>query len=269
MKRSVGSMEVIALLDATGPFTLTPNRQAAFPAATAADWEAAARLDPGAFGRDGAWILNFQCFAIRRRGGRVTLVDAGIGPANSPASGWAPVPGRLPDALIEVGIEAGDVDTVVLTHLHEDHFGWSVDATGGPTFANARYVLQRDEVATVAGGPVEQLVVAPLRSTGQLQEVEGRVRLTSHRADGITVVPTPGHTVGHQSLVARGGGDEIVVTGDVLVHAVQLANPDVAYVFEADEALARDSRRHVLGRARRRRSLLATAHLTRPFVPVR
>jgi glyoxylase-like metal-dependent hydrolase (beta-lactamase superfamily II) len=210
-----------------------------------------------------------QCFAIRRRGGRVTLVDTGIGPANSPASGWAPVPGRLPDAFVEAVIEAGDVDTVVLTHLHEDHFGWSVDATGGPTFANARYVLQRDEAAAVAGGPVEQLVVAPLRRTGQLQEVEGRVRLTSHRGDRITVIPTPGHTVGHQSLVASGGGDEIVVTGDVLVHAVQLAKPDVAYVFEAAEALARDSRRHVLGRARRRRSLLATAHPTRPFVPVR
>jgi hypothetical protein len=43
----------------------------------------------------------------------------------------------------------------------------------------------------------------------------------------------------------------------------------VAYVFETDKALARDSRRHLLGRARRRRSVLATAHLTRPFVPVR
>jgi len=269
MTRSIGSMEVIALLDASGPFTLTPNREAAFPDATPEDWEAASRLDPGAFGPDGAWILNFQCFAIRRRGGRVTLVDTGIGPVGSPASRWAPVPGRLPDALVEAGIEAGDVDTVVLTHLHEDHFGWSVDPAGVPTFANARYVLQHDEVAAVAGGPVEQLVVAPLRSTGQLQEVEGPASLTSQRGDRIAVMPTPGHTVGHQSLVVSGRGDEIVVTGDVLVHAVQLANPDVGYVFESDEALARDTRHRLLARARHHRSLLATAHLTRPFVPSR
>jgi glyoxylase-like metal-dependent hydrolase (beta-lactamase superfamily II) len=267
MTRSIGSMEVIALLDASGPFTLTPNREAAFPDATPEDWESASRLDPGAFGPDGAWILNFQCFAIRRRGGRVTLVDTGIGPVGSPASSWAPVPGRLPDALVEAGIEAGDVETVVLTHLHEDHFGWSIGPASVPTFANARYVLQHEEVAAVAGGPVEHLVVAPLRSRGQLQEVDGRARLTSDRGETITVIPTPGHTVGHQSVVVSGHGDEIVVTGDVLVHAVQLADPDVAYVFESDQAVARDTRRRLLARAGHQRSRLATAHLTQPFVP--
>ena len=264
--RSVGSLEVVALLDASGPFTLTPSREAAFPDATPEDWDAARMLDPGAFGPDGAWILDFQCFAIRRGDGRVTLVDTGIGPVGSPASSWAPVPGRLPDALVEAGIETGDVDTVVLTHLHSDHLGWSVGLDGVPTFANARYVLQRDEVAAVAGGPVDQLVVGPLRGTGQLHEVDGRARLGRHRGDEITVVPTPGHTVGHQSLVVDGHGDQVVVTGDVLVHAVQLADPDVGYAFEADQAVARDTRRELLASARHKRALLATAHLTRPFV---
>ena len=50
------------------------------------------------------------------RVGRVTLVDVGIGAEGSPAW-WAPVPGRLVEALDEVGIVVADVDTVVHTCL--------------------------------------------------------------------------------------------------------------------------------------------------------
>lgn len=268
MTRSTGRLEVVALLDASGPFTLTPDRETAFPDATTEDWDAARKLDPDAFGPDGVWILNFQCYAIRRPGGRVTLVDSGIGPVGSPASSWAPVPGRLPEALVEAGIETDDVDTVVLTHLHSDHFGWSVGLDGMPTFADARYVLQQAEVAEVAGGPVEQFVVDPLRRTGQLHEVDGRARLSIDRGEAVTVIPTPGHTLGHQSVVISGRDDEIVVTGDVVVHAVQLVDPDVGYVFEGDQVVARGTRRELLAWARHRQALLATSHLTRPFIDV-
>ena len=83
---------------------------------------------------------------------------------------------------------------------------------------------------------------------------------------GVTVVPTPGHTIGHQSVVVTSGEDEVVVTGDVLVHAVQLADPDVAYRSEADQVVAADTRRALLADARRRGVRLATAHLHTPFV---
>ncbi len=69
-------------------------------------------------------------------------------------------------------------------------------------------------------------------------------------------------------MVVTAGDEEVVVTGDVLVHAVQMVNPDVAYRFEADPSLAAETRRAVLERARRHGSLLATAHLHTPFVRV-
>jgi glyoxylase-like metal-dependent hydrolase (beta-lactamase superfamily II) len=256
----VGPYTLVSLLDASG--VLATIAQQAFPSATDEDWMAARRLDPQAFGPDGRWALDFRCVAIRRPTGRVTLVDVGIGGEGSPA-GWAPLPGRLVEALGEVAIGVGDVDTVVLTHLHEDHCGGVVDGTGRPVFGDARHVVQAIEVAAVRSEPtIWSYAVEPLRSAGLLDEVDGSVELST----GIAVFPTPGHTVGHQSVVVAAGDDEVVVTGDVLVHAVQLANPDVAYRSEADPAVAADTRRRLLVAARSGRATLATAHLHTPFV---
>ncbi|MCF3119031.1 MBL fold metallo-hydrolase [Streptomyces arenae] len=274
--RRAGAFEVLALLDAHGPFP--GKRQDHFAGATASDWRRAERIDPAAFGPDDTWELDFRCYAIRGPGGRVTLVDTGIGPAGSPASGWAPVPGQLPEVLTAAGIGASDVDTVVLTHLHEDHYGWAVGPDRTPMFPEARHVVQRAETAALGErDSAMSYVVGPLRAGGLLDEVEGRVRLLSGARGGsgagrghggaVTLVPTPGHTAGHQSVLVEGGARRIMVTGDVLVHAVQLANPAVSYGFERDKEAARQSRQRLLAEARRTRAVLATPHLNRAFVP--
>ncbi|MER5893142.1 MBL fold metallo-hydrolase [Streptomyces sp. NPDC001876] len=253
---------VLALLDASGTF-YRPERLA-FPGAGEPDWERATSLDPGARGPDGMWRLNFWCFAIERPGGRWVLVDAGVGPAEGPGAPWCPVPGRLPEALAEAGIAPADVESVVLTHLHEDHVGWSTTAAGDPLFPRARYVVQHAETAALdRSDPVWKWVVEPLRATGQLDEVRGEHRL----GRGVTLFPTPGHTPGHQSvLVEQPGGRDVVVTGDALVHAVQLGNPGVAYAHELDPDTARASREALLERAVAHRALLAPAHLTPAFI---
>jgi glyoxylase-like metal-dependent hydrolase (beta-lactamase superfamily II) len=269
--RSIGAYEVIPLLDAAGPFVL--DRQAAFPAATPRDWDLARAIDPGAFGPGQTWQLDFRCFAIRGPRDRLMLVDTGVGPDGSPAGGWAPTPGRLPAELAWAGIDPADADTVVLTHLHEDHFGWSVGLDGTPVFPNARYVVQRGEVAALsAGDSALSYVVDPLRAAGQLDEVDGAVRLACAPGGSggvIRVIPTPGHTPGHQSVVVEDGHRQVIVTGDVLVHAVQLVDPAVAYRFEADPDVARRTRERLLAEARARHAVLATAHLTEPWTEVR
>jgi glyoxylase-like metal-dependent hydrolase (beta-lactamase superfamily II) len=265
---SAGPFQVVALLDATGPFFLTAD--AAFTGATEQDWAHAQQIDPGAFGPNGTWHLDFRCFAIRLPTGGVALVDAGVGPTGSPASSWAPVPGHLLARLAEAGIDETDVRLVVLTHLHEDHFGWSVSPEGVPTFPNARYVIQRTEIAALqqAGDEVVlPYVVEPLRRTAQLDTVDGEVCLARTRGGTVSTIPTPGHTPGHQSVLVRAPARQVLITGDVLVHAVQLVAPDVGYRFEADQHTARQTRRTLLNQAERRPTWLATAHLTTPFVP--
>ncbi|MFD3531228.1 MBL fold metallo-hydrolase [Streptomyces sp. NPDC058664] len=257
---------VTALLDATGVFFKTARD--AFPGAGAAEWAAAAALDPEAFGPEDTWRLAFRCFAVADPGGTGwTLVDAGVGPAEGPGAPWCPVPGGLPELLTASGIDRADVHTVVLTHLHEDHTGWAADAAGQPFFPRARYVVQRAETAALdRRDPVWDWVVEPLRTAGQLYEVDGRHRLRP----GVTLLPTPGHTPGHQSvLVERSDGRDVLVTGDLLVHAVQLVAPAVAYAHERDPGTARASREELLARAADSGAVLATAHLTRPFVEPR
>jgi len=264
--RSVGPFEVMALLDASGPF-FRPAAEA-FPDATAHDWDRARGLDPAAFGPDGAWLLDFRCFAVRLPNGRYALVDAGIGPAGSPAAAWAPVPGRLLDRLAAAGIRRTDVELVVLTHLHEDHCGWSVSPDGKPTFPNARYVVQRTEITALEQADDEvvlRYVVEPLRATGQLSTVDGRVCLAERQGTRMTTEPTPGHTPGHQSVLLSDHRNQLVITGDVLVHAVQLVAPDVAYAHESDQDTARRTRRRLLSAAGDQ-TWLATAHLREPFV---
>lgn len=267
--RQVGVLTVTCLLDAAGPFTLNPTEEA-FPDATAADWAAARAIDAGAFGTDGRWHLHFHCFAIQAPDGHVTVVDTGVGPDGSPAS-WAPLPGRLPQALLEIGVQPGDVDLVVQTHLHGDHLGWAVTPGGVPFFGAARYVVQRNEVSALerSGSPIVAHTLQPLRNSGQLDEISGRATLlgghgrANHR---VVAVPTPGHTPGHQSVLVEDGDERLVITGDVLVHAVQLVDPDVRYVHEDDPDTARTTRRELLAAARRDGSELAPAHLTAPFL---
>ncbi|MEV4821299.1 MBL fold metallo-hydrolase [Micromonospora sp. NPDC049274] len=264
LSRTLGSITVTALTDAEGAFF--QPRAEAFPQATAAQWQEADRRDPASVTADGRWWLPFRSFAIRSGDGPVILVDAGVGPADSLAASWAPVPGRLPAELAAAGIDPADVDTVVLTHLHSDHIGWAVTGTPGrPHFPNASYLLQRTELeAAEAINPgLPAGLIAPLRAAGQLRVVDGETTLTP----AVRLLPTPGHTPGHQSVLLSAADERMLLTGDLLVHLVQLIDPTLAYAHEEDPDEASASRQSAL--QTHNPTVLATPHLSTPFTPLR
>ncbi|WP_236029668.1 MBL fold metallo-hydrolase [Paractinoplanes lichenicola] len=257
----VESISVIAVEDAAGPFFEPRSR--AFPTATPEQWAAADALDPAARTPGGEWLLRFRSYAVRVGTGPVILVDAGIGPAGSLAADWAPVPGRLPDALAEAGIAPGEVSAIVLTHLHNDHMGWAVPRDS--PFTEARVVMQQADIDAYAANREQagqyDLLVEPLRAAGRLEAIAGERVL----ADGVRVVPTPGHTPGHQSVWVESGGDSLLITGDLLVHAIQLTNPELPYASDMNPDEAGRSRITALSEARRRGATVAVSHLGEAF----
>ncbi|SPL94248.1 putative Zn-dependent hydrolase [[Actinomadura] parvosata subsp. kistnae] len=238
---TVSGVEVTPLCDAVGPMGAAIRRPLS-------------EMFAGSGLPDDPWVLHFHCFLIRDAADRLTLVDTGIGGTDSPASTWAPVPGTLAGELAAAGVAPADIGTVILTHLHSDHASGAV-ADGRPAFENARYVVQKADL-DAAKGPVLDDVVTVIK--GQLHVVEGDAEV----APGVRVRHTPGHTPGHQ--IARAG--ELAMTGDLVLHPVQLDDPSVPYLYDDDQDAAVRSRTEVLAALRAERAILATGHFSEPFL---
>ncbi|MFB4283787.1 MBL fold metallo-hydrolase [Nonomuraea sp. MTCD27] len=238
---TVSGVEVTPLCDAVGPMGASIRRPPA-------------EMFVGSGLRDEPWVLHFHCYLLRDGAGRLTLVDTGIGAADSPASSWAPVPGTLAGELAAAGVAPAEIGTVILTHLHSDHASGAV-ADGRPVFENARYVLQQAELDAARDLMLDE-VVSKIKP--QLHVVEGDAEV----APGVHVHFAPGHTPGHQ--IARVG--ELAVTGDLVLHPVQLDDPAIRYVYDDDQEAAARTRAEVLAELRAERAIIATAHFSEPFL---
>jgi N-acyl homoserine lactone hydrolase len=120
------------------------------------------------------------------------LFDSGFGEGEDPELDryYRTVRRPLRDGLRGAGVELGDVGLVVNCHLHRDHCGGNRELPGRPLFVQRAEL----EAARGPGDTVPALVDFP----GAAYEVlDGEAELLP----GVRVVPTPGHTAGHQSLV--------------------------------------------------------------------
>jgi glyoxylase-like metal-dependent hydrolase (beta-lactamase superfamily II) len=209
-------------------------------------------------GLAGDWQLHVHCFLIRT-GGATVLVDAGTGPGWAPATQWFGRPGRLLDELETLGVAPVDVTHLVLTHLHLDHVGWVVHGPADrpePTFPQARHVVQRAELDPERLGGLYGTHVVPLLDAGLLDAYDGSAELLP----GVELVPTPGHTAGHQCVRLDDGTEQLIISGDAFVHPAQVDDPAIVYVYEDDATQATHSRRSLLADATRRPMVLAPAH---------
>jgi glyoxylase-like metal-dependent hydrolase (beta-lactamase superfamily II) len=169
-------------------------------------------------------------------------------------------------SLRELGVEPESIDVVVLTHLHFDHVGGCTRRTASgavePVFTRARHIVQRTELDAAQRAHERNRAsylaenIEPLQAAGLLQAVDGEVEVTP----GVTVVPTPGHSHGHQSvLIDGGGGEKALFLGDVVPTSVHVPLPWImGYDLDVEGTLA--SKKRLYARAEPERWLLLFGH---------
>ncbi len=210
-----------------------------------------------------------------RDGERVVLVDTGLGEkmGEQEAAAWRlerPGGGLLP-GLKALGIEPQDVDLVVNTHLHSDHCGGNTrPGRGGavPTFPRATYLVQRVEWAQASHPDVRTRNTylaanfRPLEERGQLRLLHGGMSITSH----LRLVPTPGHTPGHQSLILQSEDHWAMFVGDMASYAVHMERPAWVTAFDIDPLANLETKARWRRWAQQRGAWLFFEH--DPFLPV-
>ena len=257
----VGSLEIVALCDGITQSSLPLEEK--FPGA--GDWAAYRRAFPEYFTEAGdRWRFHVHAFLIRT-GDATVLVDTGIGPPGGPLPEWAGSNrGHLPEELAAAGVAPEAVDVVVLTHVHDDHFGGFTGADGTVAFPNARHLMHRADWDALHEDPEDEVYLRhsfePVREAGLLDLIEDG----HDAAPGITLLHTPGHTPGHLAVSIESEGERALVAGDVLLHPAQIADR-FSSDSDDDATAAEDTRERLLSRAEREATVLSLTHLTEPF----
>lgn len=181
--------------------------------------------------------IPFPMYAIEHPGAGLILVDTGFhgSVAVDPGASLGPILGRLakargairmgpgdsaPDQLRERGFNPADVRFVVMTHLHIDH------ASGMSQFPDATFVFSKREWEAARDGGLKQGYIQRQFDHAfdyRLLDFDGQDvssfasfgRSLDLFGDGsLRVVYTPGHTLGHMSVVARLADREFLIVSD-------------------------------------------------------
>jgi N-acyl homoserine lactone hydrolase len=145
----------------------------------------------------------------------VLLFDSGMGSHPDVDAHYRP---RRRDLRHALGRPLEDITLVANCHLHFDHCG------GNPLLRHAPVLVQRTELATARS--TEDYTLPELLEGATYDELDGEAEVLPD----VLVVPTPGHTDGHQSLVVRGADGVVVVAGQ---------SHDNATAFGADALASR------------------------------
>ena len=204
--------------------------------------------------------LAMRCLLIETQSATV-LVDTGLG--NKDDDRFRDIygvsnpgePTLLESSLRELGVEPGQVDIVVNTHLHFDHAGGNTvrrpDGLIEPAFPNAMYAIQRGEweYARLDNERVQASYVAdnfvPLESNGHIRWLESECETI---VPGVEVVRTPGHTPFHQSVLVTVGDQRLLYLADLVPTVAHLPLPWIMG-YDVEPLTTLESKRHWIGRA--------------------
>jgi len=221
---------------------------------------------------DGRMIISFQAFVLRSRG-KTVMIDTCIGADRKREYDvFCNLQTTFLEDLRAAGFPPEEVSAVLCTHLHFDHVGWNTRRVGDkwvPTFPQARYLFGRREWQhwkhlRDTGGyhHMDHLVdsIDPVMEAGLVEFIDPDFKVT----DEVSLIPTPGHTPGHVSVLIRSRGEEAVITGDLMHHPIQFALPATPGNFDMDKEQGARTRVEFIGRFADRPALVIGSHFPDP-----
>jgi glyoxylase-like metal-dependent hydrolase (beta-lactamase superfamily II) len=203
-----------------------------------------------------------------RDGQRTVLVDAGCGTRG------VPTVGQMMPNLAAAGVAPGDIDMILMTHLHPDHFGGLMDGDGAPVFPRAELLLHEAEYAYWHDDAAMKSMEDPVRRTNfvlnarkALAAYAGRLRTFTEGEllPGVSAVPLPGHTPGHTGFRVASEGRSLLIWGDIVhVQEVQIPRTEVTMAVDVEPARAVATRRSLLAEMAESGEALAGMHIHFP-----
>jgi len=216
--------------------------------------------------------LGMRCLLIDHPSGPI-LIDTGAG--NKENDKFKDIYGlenegaadatMLEDGLKEIGVAPADISIVINTHLHFDHAGGNTrfreDGSLEITFPNATYIVRRGEYEfamntneRTAASYFERNYV-PLEAADKLELVAREKQIVK----GIRVVPTPGHTPYHQSILIESGGERAFYLGDLVPTHAHLPLPWIMG-YDVEPLVTLETKRRILKQAVEEQWLLIFEH---------
>lgn len=212
-------------------------------------------------------ILNVNVWIVEFRG-KVLIIDTGIG--NDKERPFNPFFHRRQTPFLKrleaLGIRCEAVDHVLMTHVHADHVGWNTVKNGNlwvPTFPNAKYVVSQvecDFFSTPASESRRMIFEDSLQPAIEAGQVVTVGEQGGAYIEGVSFIPTTGHSPGHMSISIKSSGQEAIFIGDLLHNPVQVYQPQWNSVFCVDPERSRASRRWMLDYAARAKAILFVPH---------
>jgi len=211
--------------------------------------------------------LNLTCPLIVK-GADAILVDTGIGNRLSSVErqifdhgdGW------LPEHLRALGMEAGDVTHLILSHLHFDHCGGIVRRRSSgaleAAFPRARIFVQKGELE-IAGDPRNERLRAAYRHTAEvlapvrsmLEAIDGDTDIVA----GVRAVVTGGHTRDHQAALVSDAAECFMHLADIVPTRSHIRGP-WNQAYDLDVLRTMEQKARYLGLAAEQRWWLSFAH---------
>jgi glyoxylase-like metal-dependent hydrolase (beta-lactamase superfamily II) len=227
-------------------------------------------LQPHFADEEGQARISIHALVIEA-GGKVIVVDTCLGNDKTRIfPHWNQLQTDFMDKMRAAGYPPEAVDYVLCTHMHTDPVGWNtmlVDGEWVPTFPKARYLFGREEwdytKEQIDNPMMAEFIVDSLQPIVDA-DLADFVEMDADICDGVRLIPTPGHTPGHVSVVLESGGEKAVITGDIMHHPCQVTQPRWKCEFDWQREPAEETRETMLKQFAEEGTLVFGTHFATP-----